>query len=583
MPVDEKIADLTALTTPAYNDVIPIVDSSVIATKGITIANLLNFKDVDFYGGLAAAVATWNADGSDVTLLVKSSQDLTENLTVNDNITLIVTHEALIDGSITLTINGPFEHGLSQCFGSSITVVFGNGAVKEVHPEWWGNNTIPGTTDMTTEIQSAITAANGLIRFLSIYAISSTISLKSATAYLGPEGGTFIIGTEHPQAGYGAALKWVGAASSIMVRSLGLSHVYWDGIDLDGVDRTDSITGFRIYSVNAPVSRHLTFRNFNVFNCDVGMNIGAESTPGGTQYQTDDVLIERFQFNICNTGIYCGSQNALDFSNIKSGWIATYDIGIHLHRAGFLRMEDIGFGGLANDPTTGAFIYVGITGALSVGSCQGEAAAYTGWNFMEFLDNGGALPITLSSCVVDKPITVGNGRRVNSQGCQYNTNNVELEGDDIYWTSINDYFTSGTINDTGTNNIFVTLNSYFGDGAQWLQCSYNQIIQTEMQINAATFNKPFANFANADATPSVSKGNLFKTANTGATIITTFHDGLAGQVIKVIFGDANTTIDFTGTNLKGNVGGDWTPADGDWMEGVFDGTDWFCSVHDCTA
>jgi len=90
-------------------------------------------------------------------------------------------------------------------------------------------------------------------------------------------------------------------------------------------------------------------------------------------------------------------------------------------------------------------------------------------------------------------------------------------------------------------------------------------------------------FADEDATPSVYSGSFFKTANTGATTITNFDDGDESQIIKILIQDANTTIDFTGTNLKGNGGADWSPGNGDWLEAVFDGTNWYCSVHDCTA
>jgi len=90
-------------------------------------------------------------------------------------------------------------------------------------------------------------------------------------------------------------------------------------------------------------------------------------------------------------------------------------------------------------------------------------------------------------------------------------------------------------------------------------------------------------FTDADATPSVKGGRVFKTANTGATTITMLDDGTNGDVRVIIIGDANTTIDFTGTNLKGNAGVDWTPASGDHMICVFDGTDWYCAVSDNTA
>lgn len=59
--------------------------------------------------------------------------------------------------------------------------------------------------------------------------------------------------------------------------------------------------------------------------------------------------------------------------------------------------------------------------------------------------------------------------------------------------------------------------------------------------------------------------------------------GRTGQVFRLVIADANTTIDFTSTNLKGNGGSDWVPAAYDWLEAIFDGTNWYCSVHDCTA
>lgn len=85
-------------------------------------------------------------------------------------------------------------------------------------------------------------------------------------------------------------------------------------------------------------------------------------------------------------------------------------------------------------------------------------------------------------------------------------------------------------------------------------------------------------FADGDTTPSVAEGSIFKTANTAPTTITMFDGGYEGKVITVIFGDSNTTIDFTSTNLKGNNGADWTPGINDSMTCVFDGTNWYCDI-----
>ena len=83
-----------------------------------------------------------------------------------------------------------------------------------------------------------------------------------------------------------------------------------------------------------------------------------------------------------------------------------------------------------------------------------------------------------------------------------------------------------------------------------------------------------------DATPSVAGCRSVRTANASPTTVTTLDDGYAGQEVIVLIGDANTTIDFTGTTLKGNNGSDWTPASGDHMTCVFDGTNWYCNVSE---
>lgn len=123
-----------------------------------------------------------------------------------------------------------------------------------------------------------------------------------------------------------------------------------------------------------------------------------------------------------------------------------------------------------------------------------------------------------------------------------------------------------------------------------LSTAYSSYLNYSLDISRGYFDKvdfivgnDFRTFTANDGTPSVDNYNNFKTANTGATTITMFDDGVNGQPIKVIIGDANTTIDFTATNLRGNAGVDWTPGSGDWLEAIFDGANWYCSIHDCTA
>jgi hypothetical protein len=104
----------------------------------------------------------------------------------------------------------------------------------------------------------------------------------------------------------------------------------------------------------------------------------------------------------------------------------------------------------------------------------------------------------------------------------------------------------------------------------------------DFRVGGRMITSTITTFSSGDASPSVSAGNIFRTANAATTTITTFHNGVAGQEIKVIFEDNKTNIDFTGTNLKGNGGTDWAPVPGDHMTCVFDGTYWYCDVSDNT-
>lgn len=68
-------------------------------------------------------------------------------------------------------------------------------------------------------------------------------------------------------------------------------------------------------------------------------------------------------------------------------------------------------------------------------------------------------------------------------------------------------------------------------------------------------------FAADDATPSVSLGELFITANVNPTNVTTFDDGFVGKIIHVYAGDAITTIK-NGTTIKTKTAADVTMAAG---------------------
>lgn len=104
---------------------------------------------------------------------------------------------------------------------------------------------------------------------------------------------------------------------------------------------------------------------------------------------------------------------------------------------------------------------------------------------------------------------------------------------------------------------------------------------TTDSTGAIVTTSPYSNntFADGDTTPDVSSVDVYLTANTNPTTITDLDGELQWGTRRFIrFGDGNTTIDFSGTNLKGNGGVDWTPGTGDAMECTFYNNQWYCSI-----
>ena len=102
----------------------------------------------------------------------------------------------------------------------------------------------------------------------------------------------------------------------------------------------------------------------------------------------------------------------------------------------------------------------------------------------------------------------------------------------------------------------------------------NTIFGTSIQLGTV-YRSPFKTLTANSTTPSVAEGNVFVTANTGATAITNFTDGLNGQKITIFVGDGNT--DFTdGATLALAGSASWTTAaEGDTIEFMLRSGVWY--------
>jgi len=182
MPITDAVPGFDAVVDSSHRY---FVDSTE-ADQGVaTATGDRTIKDhVDAIGATKKATIyllhDFDADETDYTL--------TTSETIPDNITLEFENGAIIDGSGTLTINGPVVAGWHQIIGSSITVTFGAGSINSVCPEWWGAKG-DGTTNDATAINAMFAVARSdAIRKIafkgeSIYRVNSGINMTSMRAW----------------------------------------------------------------------------------------------------------------------------------------------------------------------------------------------------------------------------------------------------------------------------------------------------------------------------------------------------------------------------------------------------------------
>ena len=190
-----------------------------------------------------------------------------------------------------------------------------------------------------------------------------------------------------------------------------------------------------------------------------------------------------------------------------------------------------------------------------------------------------------------------------------NPTRTRIEHNHIEAVGVNNRFRRGIVIENSADNLVVvrdnyvdelSIDAYLDSGFAYLDLGGHAIMENNVFNGhiiigtldcgdpAAYIDKSLSTsdliftFTPDDATPSVDGRKKFKTANVNPTTITMFHDGFPGQEIWVWINDALTTIDFTGTNLEGNGGADWSPAAGDTLRAVFDGANWHCAVSDET-
>lgn len=259
---NKTIDEFTELDArPAENDWFPIWDTSTGITKKIHRRNLAMSEGINVYKPDASQVD----QGLDTTDSVKYFVD---DIGTSKSATLLFTHSGTgntttytfstsetipsniqcvfeegailsVDSGKTLTVNSP-EHIIAghsrQIMSGSGSLAFTNGGT--VYSEWWGNNTTPGTTDMTSEIQAAMTSiGSGKVKFLDyIYLVSSALSVPSMIKLRGT-------GRYYTNNTKGTVIKLADSSdSSILTCSATQYNIIVKGIKFDGnkANQTDT-------------------------------------------------------------------------------------------------------------------------------------------------------------------------------------------------------------------------------------------------------------------------------------------------------------------------------------------------------
>jgi hypothetical protein len=461
-----------------------------------------------------------------------------------------------------------------------------------------------GTTDDTTAMQAfldrlkAISGATGVLEANKNYKCASQLSLTGAK-------GIHILGLSASTQTTGGAVITYSGTSTPFLNFSGCASVTLEGVNVRYT--SGSFTGTL---VAFPTSAGVYVRGSSFMGNGSSTGLYLLSLDSATDIHISDTALDFCQYGILGqattgssfsnvvklSGVRFGSgMTVADIRNPGQGW----DIG----GCDFETLA--GLTGKAIKMDSG----VAAAGVDIHGCWMGDATDNGAWSWVEwrgtglimtgnYINGAGGSSTAVSVGATSSGISItGNRFSSHSVGVDLSTvsSNVLVYGND---------FTSTTTHVSGTPAGFALLQNntlaldLWSSGAR--QMSVNATTG-DVSLNGAisggqgTFANSLrvsggilkvvnaANFTASDATPTVQGGNLFKTANALATTITAFDDGANGQEITVIINDANTTIDFTGTTLKGNAGVDWTPTTGDHMVCMFDGTNWYCNVSDNTA
>lgn len=190
-----------------------------------------------------------------------------------------------------------------------------------------------------------------------------------------------------------------------------------------------------------------------------------------------------------------------------------------------------------------------------------------------------AIKVTTESCAYSSQ-GKSNHCVITGNTCSYASNyGIDIIGDPNY-----SHNRITVLGNNCTNNIYGSFRADYVTNLIEINNNYADANSMTFGSIVSRSTRGLKTFSSGDTTPSViGNYDCYQTANATLTKIIDFDDSFIGQKVNVLFGDPNTTIDFTGSSLHGNIGVDWTPVTGDSLSCfTTDNTYWECACNDNT-
>ncbi|RJR36932.1 MAG: hypothetical protein C4576_23320 [Desulfobacteraceae bacterium] len=188
-PVDKKISDLPTKTSPAAGDYVPLIDSEVTNNKSrkVTVQTLANAilsidVNIDGFAGVTDFASTVSAAGNGNTTWILMNNQALSGASYSLPASLMPISGASLyrsGGVAQVYFNAPvYDPGLVEWISvSSVSAYFT--ANSYVRPDWWKQNTTPGTTDMSDAIMAAIRTGKHVVFSGTTYAYRGGVIRQS--------------------------------------------------------------------------------------------------------------------------------------------------------------------------------------------------------------------------------------------------------------------------------------------------------------------------------------------------------------------------------------------------------------------